>query len=70
MYETAPRNATMYPIKTKYTVCEETSGEYDHLMNYEQKRVCFKDSFGDWNCPATGNFLYLKRINVPKDQKK
>ena len=69
MYETAPQNATMYPIKTKYTVCEETSGEYNHLMNYEQKRVCFKDSFGDWNCPATGNFLYLKRIKVPKDQK-
>lgn len=54
-HETAPVGTQIYPVKTKFTVCQRYDTEIKRDV-MDGRFECFKDSFGDWDCgTATGN---------------
>ena len=64
LHDGAPVGATIYPVKTKYLRCElydrEING-YVRQTNY----ACFKNSFGDWDCPVDSTTKTLERKTIP-----
>jgi|GEM_PF-7118856 len=59
-HESAPVGTQIYPIKTKFTVCQryDTEIKRDVMDGHFE---CFKDGFGEWDCAtATGNRLVSK----------
>ena len=71
LFDSAPRNAMIYPVRAKYKICKEgSSGEkYNYMAVIEQKHACFKDAFGDWTCPTNSPSKQFEAQKVPKDQK-
>jgi hypothetical protein len=54
-HETAPVGTQIYPIKTKFTVCQRYDTEIKRDV-MDGRFECFKDNFGDWDCAtATGH---------------
>ena len=54
-HETAPVGTPVYPVKTKFTVCQRYDTEIKRDVE-DGRFECFKDSFGDWDCAtATGH---------------
>lgn len=59
-HEDAPVGTPIYPVKTKFTVCQryDTEIKRDVMDGHFE---CFKDNFGEWNCAtATGHRLISK----------
>lgn len=59
-HENAPVGTPIYPVKTKFTVCQryDTEIKRDVMDGHFE---CFKDGFGEWDCgTATGNRLISK----------
>jgi hypothetical protein len=54
-HEDAPLGAQVYPIKTKFTVCQRYDTEIKRDV-LDGRFECFKDNFGEWDCAtATGH---------------
>jgi len=65
MHDGAPENATIYPVKVRYTRCIQRP-TWKQLWVIEQNRDCFKNRFGDWACPVgTGDTKYLTQVDLP-----
>ena len=64
LHDGAPVRAMIYPVKTKYLRCElydrEING-YVRQTNY----ACFKNRFGDWDCPVDSVTKTLERRSFP-----
>lgn len=59
-HESAPVGSKIYPVKTKFTVCQRYDTEIKRDV-MDGRFECFKDSFGEWDCgAATGNRLISK----------
>ncbi len=64
MHDGAPQGATLYPVKTKYIWCRQyKSSVYRYVM--ETPFVCFKDKFGNWDCPVDGVPKFLEQKDFP-----
>ena len=64
MYDGAPQGATIYPVKTKYVWCRQyKSSVYRYVM--ETPFACFKDKFGNWDCPVDGVPKFLEQKDFP-----
>lgn len=52
----APENATVYPFRARFSVCEETSASsaetYDNALEFH----CFVEETGGWTCGSAGTF--------------
>ncbi len=64
LHDGAPVGAVIYPVKTKYLRCElydrEING-YVRQTNY----ACFKNRYGDWDCPVDSVTKTLERKTIP-----
>jgi sRNA-binding protein len=49
----APPNATIYPIKTKFVICEKYGEKLDRYL-HDDEMHCFKDKHGEWLCDGAG----------------
>ena len=64
LHDGAPVGAMIYPVKTKYQRCELYDREisaYVRQTNY----ACFKNRFGDWDCPVDSTTKTLERKTIP-----
>ena len=65
MHDGAPPNATIYPVKVRYSGCIQRT-TWKELFVIEQNRDCFKNRFGDWVWPVgIGDTKYLTQIELP-----
>lgn len=65
MHDGAPLNATIYPIKVRYTKCIQRP-TWKQLWVIEQNVDCFKNRFGDWACPVgVGATKFLTQVDLP-----
>ncbi len=66
-HETTPVGAKIYPVKTKFTVCERYDTEIKRTV-IDGRKECFKDNFGEWVCAsASGDrTISTKYEKVPK----
>ncbi len=54
-HESAPVGTQIYPVKTKFTVCQRYDREIKRDV-MDGRFECFKDAFGEWDCAtATGH---------------
>ncbi len=51
LYDGAPQGAMIYPVKTKFSYCDQHT-DSTILWKYDAQYSCFKDKFGDWVCPS------------------
>lgn len=64
-HDGAPANATIYPIKVRYSRCLQRP-TWKRLDVIEENRIYFKNDFGDWACPtSTGATKFLSQIDLP-----
>ena len=52
-YDGAPAGATLYPLNSKHTVCEQYRDRTIKNL-VESSFVCFKNKDGNWTCPILG----------------
>ena len=65
MHDGAPPNATIYPVKVRYSKCLQRP-TWKRLWVIEENRDCFKNRFGDWVCPVgTGATKFLTQLDLP-----
>ena len=65
MHDGAPQNATIYPVKVRYSKCIQRP-TWKRLWVIEQNRDCFKNKLGDWACPVgTGDTKFITQLDVP-----
>jgi hypothetical protein len=51
-HEEAPLGTPIYPVKTKFTVCQRYDTEIKRDV-LDGRFECFKDSFGNWDCATS-----------------
>ena len=52
-YDGAPVGATLYPLNSKHTLCEQYRDRTTKSL-VESSFVCFKNKDGNWTCPILG----------------
>ena len=60
-----PTNAIIYPIKSRYTTCEEFTTTTTRVVT-EVNFSCYVSASGDWVC-KNGAPREIERISIPKD---
>lgn len=64
LHDGAPVGAMIYPIKTKYLRCELYDREIAGYVR-QTRYACFKNRFGDWDCPVDSVTKTLERRTIP-----
>jgi hypothetical protein len=65
MHDGAPPNATIYPVKIRYSKCI-VRPTWKRLWVIEQNVDCFRNRMGDWACPVgTGDTKFLTQVDLP-----
>ncbi len=64
MHDGAPENATIYPLRARFSKCVQRP-TWKRLWVIEENFDCFKNKAGDWACPVgVGETKFLKQVDL------
>jgi hypothetical protein len=66
-HDGAPVDATVYPVRVKFNLCQEYAKSIGQSVE-ESEYACFKDKFGDWVCAVNRVLKFSERQTIPKDK--